>query len=110
MPDQEMHNSSPSDIPQQDLHSDLLLQTSKIAWSELQRFFAAGKVFMLVDEMDLVHTATKMVEDDLGFVIALQEQKKIQAITDEQAKKLYQEEAEVWCVVVRPFVLVQEVH
>lgn len=96
-------------VTEQDLCVDLLLQTSIIAWSELQRFFAAGTVLLLSNSQDLVDVATKIVEDDMEFVSKLHGAGDLKAVPDELAQTFVENDAEVWCVVVRPFVLIQQI-
>lgn len=92
-----------NDIP------DLVDETAKIAWKELQRFYAQGKVFHVADELDLVQVATAFTEDDIEKVNAWTESALVVAVSDSQAIKWYEDDALVWAVTVAPFVLVQSV-
>lgn len=92
-----------NDIP------DLVHETAKIAWKELQRFYAQGKVFHVADELDLVQVATAFTEDDIEKVNAWTESALVVAVSDSQAIKWYEDDALVWAVTVAPFVLVQSV-
>ena len=46
------------------LRGDILSETSKIAWSDLQRFFAAGKAIYVSLDMDLVEVALQISSDN----------------------------------------------
>jgi hypothetical protein len=87
----------------------LVHETAKIAWKELQRFYAQGKVFQIADEMDLVKVATAFSEDDSESVGAWTDSGKVKPVPDSQALHWYESDAIVWAVTVAPFVLVQAV-
>ena len=87
----------------------LVHETAKIAWKELQRFYAQGKVFHVADELDLVQVATAFTEDNLEKVNTWTESELVLAVSDSQAIEWYEDDALVWAVTVAPFVLVQSV-
>lgn len=88
----------------QKLHSE----TAKIAWHELQRFFAGGSVLWVSSTLDLVETAALFANDDSLALQALVEQGLVTAPSNSQATRWYDCKAYLWSVVVAPFVLVQE--
>lgn len=83
------------------------LETSRIAWKELQRFFASGAAVAVSPELDLVEVAFQISEDNKAQVEQWMADGKIGRVSDEQAKSWYEADAEVWAVVVSPYVLVQ---
>lgn len=85
----------------------LNLETSRIAWKELQRFFAAGNVLYVSAELDLVEVAFQMSEDNVAQIGQWAAAGQIGKLSDEQARDWYDTDADVWAVVVRPYVLVQ---
>ena len=85
------------------------LETAKVPWTQLQRFFAAGQVFDVHASLDLTEVALKMSQDNTEFVQSLMAKKHIQPVRDQQASAWLNADALVWCVVVKPFVLVQAV-
>ena len=87
----------------------LIAETAKIEWKELERFYAQGKVLHISDDSDLVAVAAAFAEDDIEKVKELQIQNKFSAVSDEQAKQWYEDDALVWAVTVAPFILVQSV-
>lgn len=87
----------------------LVHETAKIAWKELERFYAQGKVFHVADELDLVQVATAFTKDDIEKVNIWTESALVLAVSDSQAIKWYEDDALVWAVTVAPFVLVQSV-
>lgn len=94
---------SPSDI----LHASLIQETSRIAWKELLRFFAAGTVIAIAPGLDLVDVAVQFSNDNKTQVEQWLAAGEIGKVSDEQAKAWLESDAEVWAVVVRPWILVQ---
>lgn len=83
------------------------LETSRIAWKELQRFFASGVAIAVSIELDLVEVAFQISEDNKAQVEQWLASGQIGKVTDEQALAWYEADAEVWAVVISPYVLVQ---
>lgn len=83
------------------------LETSRIAWKELQRFFASGSAVAVSAELDLVEVAFQISEDNKAQVEQWLAAGQIGQVTDEQALAWYEADADVWAVVVSPYVLVQ---
>jgi hypothetical protein len=82
-------------------------ETAKIPWRELQRFFAAGKVMQVDARLDLVEVACAIHDDDVDRVTAWTRDSQLGPIADAQARSWYDEDATVWAVVLKPWVLVQ---
>jgi hypothetical protein len=83
------------------------LETSRIAWKELQRFFASGAAIAVSAELDLVDVAFQISEDNRAQVAQWMSAGQIGRVSDEQALAWYETDADVWAVVVSPYVLVQ---
>jgi len=90
------------------LREEIHAETSKIAWSELQRFFAAGKAIYVSVDLDLIEVAVQVSSDNSSKVRQWMEKSKISPVTDDQAKCWIDADATVWAVVVRPWILVQD--
>ncbi len=84
-------------------------ETAKIAWRELQRFFAQGNAVAVAPGLDLVEVAFQMSQDNGAQVEAWMSTKQIGRVSDAQALEWLEANALVWSVVVRPWVLVQPV-
>ena len=84
-------------------------ETSRIAWKELQRFYASGATILVSSELDLVEVAFQISEDNKLQVSEWLTAGKIGKVTDAQALSWYEADADVWAVVVSPYVLIQEV-
>jgi len=82
-------------------------ETARIAWKELQRFFASGVVIAVSQELDLVDVAFQISEDNAAQVTEWMTTGLIGKVSDEQAKEWHESDAVVWAVVTSPYVLVQ---
>jgi hypothetical protein len=91
----------------ENLSAKINLETSRIAWSELQRFFAAGTAVYVAADLDLIEVATRIAEDDKAQVESWMRQGLVGQVSDEQAHAWFEGDAELWAVVVKPWVLVQ---
>ncbi len=91
----------------EDLRQQLVAETAKIAWKELQVFFAQGKVFHVSADLDLIETAVAISTDDSASVKQWLDKGLIAAVSDAQARQWYEHDILVWTVVVKPWVLVQ---
>lgn len=84
------------------------LETAKIPWSELQRFFAKGEAVWISSELDLVEVGYQFSIDNKTTIQNWLENKQLGLVTDEQALRWFETDTEVWAVVVKPWILVQE--
>ena len=90
------------------LRDEIHAETSKIAWSELQRFFAAGKAIYVAADLDLVEVAVQVSTDNSALVRQWMDAGKIAPVSDDQARCWIDKDATVWAVVVKPWVMVQD--
>ena len=90
------------------LRDEIHSETSKIAWSELQRFFAAGKAIYVAVDLDLVEVAVQVSTDNSALVRQWMDTGKIAPVSDDQARCWIDTDATVWAVVVKPWVMVQD--
>ena len=84
------------------------LETSKIAWKELQRFFASGSAVFVASTLDLVDVAYQISIDNKNLVEQWLQDNLVALVSDQQALKWLESNTEVWAVVVKPWILVQE--
>ena len=92
------------DIEQAKLNNE----TALMPWHELQRFFAQGVVMSIAPHLDLLEVASKMSVDDVSTVRAWFETGELAHVTDELANRWFAANTELWTVVVKPYILVQE--
>ncbi|MDZ4218549.1 MAG: DUF2288 domain-containing protein [Methylobacter sp.] len=83
------------------------LETSRIAWKELQRFFASGAAIFVSADLDLVEVAVQISKDNKAQIAKWMDAGQLARVSDAQALAWYEGDAEVWAVVARPYVLVQ---
>lgn len=83
------------------------LETAKISWSELQRFFAKGEAILVSTQLDLVEVAYQFSVDNKSKVQEWLSNQTVTPVPDELALQWFNSNAELWTVVVKPFVLVQ---
>ncbi len=86
----------------------LNLETGLIPWKQLQRFFASGQAIAVTNELDLVEVAHAISNDDKTLVESWLTQSKISKVSDQQAINWIKSDIEVWAIVIKPWVLVQE--
>jgi hypothetical protein len=82
-------------------------ETSKIAWQELQRFFAQGHAVAVSPALDLVEVAFQMSCDNQAVLEGWMQTGQVGQVTDAQALEWLEANALMWSVVIRPWVLVQ---
>ncbi len=89
------------------IEQDIHLQTAQIRWHELQRFFASGNAIAVAASLDLTHVAAQIVADNAAQIKSWMDAGLVDTPTDTQAQQWYQQDAVVWAVVIKPWVLVQ---
>ena len=94
------------DIP---LEQKLNLETGKITWPELQRYFARGVIIIVSPQLDLIEIAHSMVSNDARQIEKLIATAQLTRATDENAHDWQSRDPLFWAVVVAPWVLVQEI-
>lgn len=84
------------------------LETSRIAWKDLQKYFASGAVVAVSSKLDLVEVAYQMSVDNKEKMAQWLADGLVGKATDEQAAAWYAADADMWAVVISPWVLVQQ--
>jgi len=99
-----------SELAEQDLDikQRLNMQTARIAWSELERFFASAKAVYVDASLDLIDVAAKMHDDNSVAIRSWMSEGLVALVRDDQALDWTAKQAELWAVVVSPWVLVQQ--
>jgi hypothetical protein len=103
--------SSPDSTPDAQhsaLYQQLLGETAKIDWKELERFFAQGKLLAVAHGLDLVAVAEAIAGDDQARVGAWLESGQLERMQAATASDYAARSPELWAVVVSPWVCVQE--
>lgn len=89
------------------LKAKITAETARIQWSELQKFYAAGSVLQVAATLDLVDVAYAIAVDDKARVADWLAQQQLALVQDQQAQHWFNTDAELWAVVISPWVLVQ---
>jgi hypothetical protein len=100
--------SEPPCEPEADLRTRLNGETSKIAWNELQKFYAKGRVIGVATEQDLIEIACEVSRDNKEVVEQWLQTGVIFQVDDQMARKWHENKSTHWAVVIAPWVLVQE--
>ena len=91
------------------LKAKLNSETAKIAWSELQRYFARGVVVCVGEQIDLIDVAMQFSKDNKQTVTTWLKQGVVFKPSDKDAKHWLENNTVFWAVVVAPWVLIQEI-
>lgn len=89
------------------LFSHLSGETGRIAWRALLPWFARGDTLQVAAGLDLVAVATALASDDASTVQGWLTSGELAPVSDQQAAQWQGDDAEVWAVVVLPWILVQ---
>ena len=89
-------------------HAKLNGETARVNWHELQRFFAQGVVLHVAEKLDLVNVATQMSLDNVTVIKNWFDAGELAHVSDTLAARWFAANTELWTVVVKPYILVQE--
>ncbi len=92
---------------EEELFAEFVRQTASIPWGELQRYFAAGKVIVVDESIDLVRAACWAATDNHAEIQSALKDGHVFQPTDEQAAQWLLDDVTMWAVVVAPWVFVQ---
>lgn len=92
----------------EELRQKILLETARLEWPELARYFARGLVVIAAADVDLVEAAACLAENDVEKLRAWTDSGLVRRALDADAKRWDAETQSFWAVVVAPWVLVQE--
>ena len=82
-------------------------ETAKAPWKELERFYAQGILILVDSSLDLIKTSFAISSDNAEQVKQWMESGLLKRNFDQQAIEWEKINADVWTVVIRPWVLVQ---
>lgn len=87
---------------------DINLETSQIQWHELQRFFASGLAISISPDLDLIDVGQQFSVDNKTQVEHWLTTKQVAPVSDQQALEWHKNDATLWAVVIKPWILVQD--
>ncbi len=99
------HHSEPREL----LAAKINSETARLPWAELVPQFAQGLLLRVSPGLDLVDVALAIACDEVSSVHHWQQQGQLAAVSDDEARLWHAASAELWAVVVKPFVLVQPI-
>ena len=90
-------------------YAAILGATARIEWKDLEPHFARGELLVVDRALDLVSVAQALIDDDSAAVKGWMEQGRLANASDAQAADWHERNPDnLWAVVIRPWVLVQE--
>ncbi|MAO12806.1 MAG: DUF2288 domain-containing protein [Marinobacter sp.] len=91
-----------------DIKARLNLETSRIHWHELQTYYARGQVVRVAPELDLLNVAAELTADNKAQFEHWMSGGQVGEVAPDLARAWYDRNAELWAVVIAPWVLVQD--
>ena len=95
-----MKKTSPTLDFEDETVKKIVRETAQIPWTELQRFFASGKVIEVSGSLDLVWVAKNFSDDNADMIKDWMAAGEVEKISDEKALKWIEDEAVVWASVI----------
>ena len=84
-------------------------QTATISWHDLQPHYARGAIVLVAAGQDLVEVALQLRLDNKAQFEQWLAAGAVSGVTDERSRQLFEENPDMWAVVVPPWVLVQAI-
>ncbi len=97
-----------SELSRDELKAKLNLETSRIHWHDLQVHYARGQVVRVAPELDLLEVAVELTADNKARFECWMADGRVGDVSPDLARAWYDRNAELWAVVVAPWVLVQD--
>lgn len=95
-------------LPLDEMRAQLLTETAKADWSELEKFFAKGMLIQVSSSLDLIDVAAHIACDKSPEVQAWMLSGQLARLPDDVAADWHARRPAIWTVVVAPWILVQE--
>ena len=89
--------------------ADIVGETATISWNQLEIFYARGEAILVDKDMDLIKVAHAISIDETQRVEKWILEGKLKRQFDDKAKQWSENQTEVWAVVIKPWILVQEI-
>jgi hypothetical protein len=91
-----------------EIKARLNLETSRIHWHDLQTYYARGHVVRVAADTDLLNVACELAADNKAQFEHWLASGRVGDVTPDLARAWHQNNAELWAVVIAPWVLVQD--
>ncbi len=99
--------NSAGETLQDEIKAKLLGETARCPFSELQRFFAQGSLLRVELGVDLMDVGVALALDDTEKFQQWMAAGQVASLEDGVAASWMEDDAELWTMVVRPWILVQ---
>lgn len=96
-----------SNANEESIETKINRETARINWQELAPHFAAGNLITVSTELDLIHAAKALADNDADQVKIWMGNGDVYNTTDNEALEWQADNTELWAVVIKPWVLVQ---
>lgn len=106
--DRALRRTMSSKLSREELKAKLNLETSQIAWHDLQTYYARGHVVRVAAKLDLLDVAAELVADNKAQFDEWMSAGQVGDVPPDMAQAWYDQNAELWAVVIAPWVLVQD--
>ena len=103
------HHNEGQQNEEQELIARLNGETAKIDWHDLQTHYAAGNVVGIAPAADLIKVAIEFNRDNAAQIQQWLADGSLFEISDQQAQQWFNDNQQLWALVIPPFVLVQQV-
>ncbi|MFC3852083.1 DUF2288 domain-containing protein [Salinispirillum marinum] len=101
-------SSTKASLNDTELTAVLNQQAARISWAELQPYFARGQVIVVQPGLDLITVGRELIRDNTATFKAWTDAEQVTGVSNEQAQIWYDQNAELWALVIAPWVLVQD--
>lgn len=95
-------------VSQEGTRAKLNLETAHIPWRDLQTYYARGQVVFVSETLDLLEVGEALAADDKARFEQWMADGTVGEVPVVRAQAWYEAEAELWAVVIAPWVLVQD--
>ena len=92
-----------------ELKIKLVQETARMSWRDLQEHFASGVTLYVAPELDLLDVACNLSRDETQVLKPYIDKQMLCAVSDERARTWFEDDTEMWTLVIRPWVLVQPI-
>ncbi len=92
----------------EELRKTLEADSGELKWQELEPHFARGVVRIVSNDLNLIDVAIDIVQNNIDIISEKLSTNNLSEPNDSQATLWHKDNAGFLCVVVAPFVLIQE--
>ncbi len=91
-----------------ELKNSLKTESGELKWQELEPHFARGAIRVISNKLNLIDVAVDIAQNNTDVISEKLSNNNLSEPSDSQATLWHKNNASFFCVVVAPFVLIQE--